>query len=231
MPKDFLNRNALLGFSCCGSPNLHIFDVDFVWSFVTFSLWCVWFGPRLVSEVRSPENSKQIHEWITNLCRCMNLHINVIRGGCVHGYFQQRGWEDVKHAKPLCIYANWAPFSYLNMNLAQMKLFTGSLVFCFVSLFCFFFSHRHIKCAAACLHIIARLHPGKREICGFPVILLFVPVFMWHSKYCSYVWQRCWEASGAHDFCMQISDSEAYAKEVTESKIRRGLHARYKSRL
>lgn len=41
----------------------------------------------------------------------MNLHINVIRGCCEHGYFQQRGWEDVKHAKPLCMYANWAPFS------------------------------------------------------------------------------------------------------------------------
>lgn len=34
--KDFLNHNALLGSCCCGSPNLHIFDVDFVWSFVTF---------------------------------------------------------------------------------------------------------------------------------------------------------------------------------------------------
>lgn len=116
--------------------------------------------PRLVSEVHLPENSKQIHEWITNLCRCMNLHINVIRGGCVHGYFQQRGWEDVKHAKPLCIYANWAPFSSLNMNLAQVKLFSSSLVFCFVSLF---FSHMHKKCTTACLHIIAWLHPETCE--------------------------------------------------------------------
>lgn len=66
----------------------------------------------------------------------MNLHINVIRGCCVHGYFQQRGWEDVKHAKPLCIYANWAPFSNLNMNLAEMNLFTSSFFMGPKCLFC-----------------------------------------------------------------------------------------------
>lgn len=61
----------------------------------------------------------------------------------MHGYFQQRGWEDVKHAKPLCIYANWAPFSNLNMNLAEMNLFTSSF-FTKVS-----FLHMHTNCTAA----------------------------------------------------------------------------------
>lgn len=97
----------------------------------------------------------------------MNLHINVIRGCCVHGYFQQRGCEDVKHAKPLCIYANWASFPNVNMNLAEMNLFTSSHL-----------RHPRVvlrmrkKCAAACLHIE---HTAWWDIwgCGFPVFLPF----------------------------------------------------------
>lgn len=66
----------------------------------------------------------------------------------MHGYFQQRGCEDVKHAKPLCIYANWASFPNLNMNLAEMNLFTSShLRHPRVVL------HMRKKCTAACLHI------------------------------------------------------------------------------
>ena len=63
VPKDFLNRNALLGLCCCGSANLHIFDVDFVWSFVTFFLWCVWFAPDCCLRYTHPRiQSKYINE-------------------------------------------------------------------------------------------------------------------------------------------------------------------------
>lgn len=137
----------------------------------------------------------------------MNLHINVIRGCCVHGYFQQRGWEDVKHAKPLCIYANWAPFSNLNMNLAEMNLFTGSLLRNQSV-----FLHMHTNCTAAyisSIHLCCAAGWDQRFMgalwdmwnCGFPMILLFDTVFSWHSKYCSYFRQPSSEASRAYEFC------------------------------
>lgn len=138
----------------------------------------------------------------------MNLHINVIRGCCVHGYFQQRGWEDVKHAKPLCIYANWAPFSNLNMNLAEMNLFTSSLLRCLFFFFCtctptallLTLSSIHLCCAAGWdLRLTGALWDMWK--CGFPMISLFHSVLSWHSKYCGYFRQRSSEASGAYDFC------------------------------
>lgn len=137
----------------------------------------------------------------------MNLHINVIRGCCVHGYFQQRGWEDVKHAKPLCIYANWAPFSNLNMNLAEMNLFTSSLlrdptVFLHVHTSCTaaYTSSVHLCCAAGWDLRLMGASWDMRN-CGFPMIWLFENVLSWHSKYCNNFWQRGSEASGACDFC------------------------------
>ncbi len=140
----------------------------------------------------------------------MNLHINVIRGCCVHGYFQQRGWEDVKHAKPLCIYANWAPFSNLNMNLAEMNLFTGSLLRD-QSVF-FFFWHVYANCTAACMSSMylccapgwdLRFMGATWDMwnCGFPMILLFNHVLSWHSKYCGYFRRRSSKASRAYNFC------------------------------
>lgn len=63
VPKDFLNRKTLLGSCCCGSPNLHIFDVDFAWSFVTFFFWCIWLGPDFCLRYTHPRiQSKYINE-------------------------------------------------------------------------------------------------------------------------------------------------------------------------
>lgn len=88
----------------------------------------------------------------------MNLHINVIRGCFVLGYFQQRGWEDVKHAKPLCIYANRAPFSNLNMNLAEIKLFTSAPL----RYQCVFFFFAHAHKLHSCWHIKHTFMPCSR---------------------------------------------------------------------
>lgn len=130
----------------------------------------------------------------------MNLHINVIRGCCVLGYFQQRGWEDVKHAKPLCIYANRAPFSNLNMNLAEMNLFTRSLprnqrvsLHMQTSCTAAYISHVRLCCAVGWDLRIVGAHWDMWNN-GFPVNLLFYSVLLWHSKYCGNFRQR---SSGA----------------------------------
>lgn len=134
----------------------------------------------------------------------------------MHGYFQQRGWEDVKHAKPLCIYANWAPFSNLNMNLAEMNLFTSSLLRGPKCLFCLFYAHAHKL--HRCLHGThfcgaagwdRRYMGARRDMwkCGYPTIffsfffffLLFDDVFPWHSKYCQAA--KLTQASRAYNFC------------------------------
>ena len=131
----------------------------------------------------------------------MNLHINVIRGCCVHGYFQQRGWEDVKHAKPLCIYANWAPFSNLNMNLSEMNLFTSSLFkvsFCTCTQTALLLTYQaFMPCSWVRFEITALWDMWN---CGFPMIFPFDTVLSWHSKYCSLFRQRGSEASRAYDF-------------------------------
>lgn len=63
---------------------------------------------------------------------------------------------------------------------------------------------------------------------GFPVILPFDTVLV-TQQISWYVWQPGWQASTAYRIAMQISDSEAYAKEVSVSQIPRAYHARYKT--
>lgn len=88
----------------------------------------------------------------------MNLHINVIRGCCVLGYFQQRGWEDVKHAKPLCIYANWLHFSIWIPTLLKWTCLPVLCLFFLLNqgpkwVCVGFFLSRPPGWTAACLHI------------------------------------------------------------------------------
>lgn len=102
----------------------------------------------------------------------MNLHINVIRGSCTRGYFQQRGWEDVKHAKRLCIYMQIRIlYCHLNVNLAEINLFINSLNVLW---------HVHIDHAAADILSTRLCCVVGSEIasCGFPNY----GVFVWHSK-------------------------------------------------
>lgn len=124
----------------------------------------------------------------------MNLHINVIRGCCVLGYFQQRGWEDVKHAKPLCRYANWLHFSIWIPTLLKWT--------CLPVLCLFFFLNQGPKWACVCVCVFLSRPPGRTAAClhissvrcginglrmlsasDSPVILAFDTVFLWHSKY------------------------------------------------
>lgn len=159
----------------------------------------------------------------------MNLHINVIRGCCVHGYFQQRGWEDVKHAKPFCIYANWAPFSNLNMNLAEMNLFTSSLLRDQSA-----FLHMHTNCTAAYMpsaHLCSCSWVRSEIIgCKLGHEKLWIPSDFCCLIICSRDTANIAVISGNEKKArrqaehrmsaqMQISDSEAYAKEVNLSQI------------
>lgn len=154
----------------------------------------------------------------------MNLHINVIRGCCVHGYFQQRGWEDVKHAKPLCIYANWAPFSNLNTNLAE----TNSFLTC----------EGGPKCLCAQAHTAAHTSSGTSPPCSW-VRSEMNGCTLGHVKSQDSRWFCCLilrsrdtaniavisgggaggRAQHTISVQMQISDSGASAKEVTLSQI------------
>lgn len=118
-----------------------------------------------------------------------------------------RGAERMSSMQSLSAYMLIAaPFSNLNMNLAEMNFFTSSLFFFFS--FCtrtqtalLLTSSIHLSCAAGWdLRWTGALWDMRN--CGFPMILLFDSVLSWHSKYSSYFRQRSSEASGgAYVFC------------------------------
>lgn len=164
----------------------------------------------------------------------MNLHINVIRGCCVLGYFQQRGWEDVKHAKPLCIYANRAPSSNLNINLAEINLFTSSLLRGQRV-----FLHMHTNCMCKrLLRYQAYIHAVRLGEIWDQWVRTGTCEIVDSQWFCRLIMcsrdtantavisecEACGQAEHTISVQMQTSDSEAYAKEVTQSQITRAYH-------
>lgn len=166
------------------------------------------------------------------------------------GYFQRRGWEDVKHAKPLCIYANWLHFSIWTPTLLKWTCLPVPSL-CMPTFFFFVFKNKTQKekmrterChfswrAARLLTFLCTCLVScgiNREKGGWGVWLLLRMSNLDSRWFCDVIpcvlvtqqntlWWVLQPGSRVNRIAMQISDCKAYAKEVSMSQIHLGLTA------